>query len=84
MISPETLETEIKILEDKEPNYAVMQQLASLYIVKDHMPLPVESSDFMALAYRDINKTMAVMEELMETLQMINPRLYEGVLSQLM
>ena len=83
MISPEVLSKEIQILEDKEPSYTIMQQLASLYIVRDHMKPEIEGNDFMALAYKDVDKTISIMNELMEALQVINPRLYDGVMMQM-
>lgn len=82
MITLEELNAEIDELENRQPTYALMQQLASLYIVRDH--LPVTGSEFAQMAHKDINKTLAVMEELMQTLEMINPRLYDGVMRQLM
>ena len=82
MISLEELNNEIESLEEKAPTYAIMQQLASLYVVRDHMP--VYESDFAEIAYRDMNKTLAVMDELMRTLAVINPKLYDGVMRQLM
>ena len=82
MISTDELNYEIEQLEDKAPTYATMQQLASLYVVRDH--LPNMESDFAQLAFRDINKTLAVMEELMSTLAVINPKLYDGVMNQLL
>ena len=76
------LNYEIEQLEGKAPTYAIMQQLASLYTVRDH--IPKLESDFAQLAFRDINKTLAVMEELMNTIAVINPKLYDGVMNQLM
>ena len=41
-------------------------------------------SEFANAVYgRDISEIMAIMDELMTTLQVINPRLYDGVMRQL-
>ena len=84
MISLEELNKEINILEEKEPTYAGMQQLAALYVVKDHMRPETSGDDFVSIAYRDIDKTIAVMKDLMETLAVINPRLHDGVMREIL
>ena len=39
MISLEQLNGEISALEEEKPTYAIMQKLADLYVVRDHMIL---------------------------------------------
>lgn len=62
-----------------EPTYS--------YASESALPSPIKySSDtefFNVIKDKDINKIMAVFDELMTTLQTINPRLYEGVIARL-
>ena len=93
MITLKELTKEISALEKEEPSFAVMQKLANLYIVRDHMSSVAaknevviydSGSDFSnKIQKKDINEVLEVIDELMETLQAINPRLYEGVLTRL-
>lgn len=92
MISLEQITGEIAALEEEVPTHAVMQKLAALYTVRDHMILqapavvsevivPVSDSEFMrAIEGMETNKFLSVMDELMTTLIAVNPRLYESVL----
>lgn len=51
------------------------------------MPIPTmysSDSEFgQAIRNMDINEVLSVMDELMETLNVLNPRLYNGVMSKL-
>ena len=93
MISLEQITGEIAALEGEVPTHAVMQKLAALYTVRDHMILqppaaaisevivPVSDSEFMrAIEGMETKQFLSVMDELMSTLIAVNPRLYESVL----
>ena len=98
MIGMEQINGEIAALEEEKPTHVVMQKLASLYVVRDHMilggepPVPVmpheaivvqnpESSEFMQLVSgMDVSVVMSIMDELMNVLQTVNPKLYQGVM----
>lgn len=56
MISLETLEDEIRTLEEQEPTFTTMQKLASLYIVRDHLATgnSGRSSNSAVISARDI------------------------------
>ncbi|MBQ6413009.1 MAG: hypothetical protein IJI19_05990 [Ruminococcus sp.] len=97
MISIEQINGEIAVLEDEKPTFAVMQKLADLYTVRDHIVIhPVQENppdnlvsmdsgtEFaQAVSGRDIKEVLAVVDELMSTLQVINPRMYAGVLRKI-
>lgn len=103
MISMEQISGEIAALEEEKPTHTLMQKLANLYTVRDHMvidsepavsPTTVEiretipdimsDSKFMqTIVGRNVKSVISVIDELMETLRIINPKLYESVLRQL-
>ena len=101
MITFEQISGEISILEQEKPTHAVMQKLAALYTVRDHMIIqnaPAEpavvisevmpdigsESDFAkAVSGKPMGDFLKVIDELMTTLQAINPRLYESVMQRL-
>ena len=95
MISLEQITGEISALEGETPTHAVMQKLAALYIVRDHMIIQtpastpdvivaVSDSEFMKRASgMDCTSFMRVIDELMTTLSVVNPSLYDAVLRML-
>lgn len=99
MISLEQLSGEIAVLEDEKPTHMTMQKLAALYIVRDHMVLestpgvtvtagvvPALDADteFAHLVSgRDTGEVLKVVSELMDTLQIMMPKLYDGVIQKL-
>lgn len=95
MITLDQINGEISGLEQETPTHETMRKLASLYTVRDHMVLqpvaPVASdiphiseTDFAkAIEGMQISTVMAVMDELMDTLQIINPNLYSGVMRKI-
>lgn len=107
MITRQDLESAIAECQgNPTPNANTCAQLASFYIIQDHMygeqkkevmPMqysmanePTKSvnyhgeSEFAeAIKGKDISEVMAVMDELMETLQVLQPRLYQGVMRRL-
>ena len=81
---------EIAKLESQPASYQNIQKLAWLYIVRDHLTktpsgeIPKgESEYFCACAGKSIGEIMAVMDDLMNALMVIQPRLYSAVLSKL-
>ena len=93
MISIEQINGEISALEEEMPTYAVMQKLAALYTVRDHMVIQmptaetivaVSDSEFMQKV-NGMDKTlfMRIIDELMATLSVVNPPLYDSVLRML-
>ena len=98
MISIEQLNGEISILEDEAPTHVIMQKLANLYVVRDHMSIGQNNkseqqeelytsygdTDFLtAIRGKDLRSLMLKMDELMTTLYVLNPRLYENVLDDI-
>lgn len=94
MISVEELDRAILEHEAKDTTYANCERLAWLYIVRDHVsgyqprqPVPVDAdgeSDFIKAVHgRDSVKVWAVLDELMETLAVVNPRLYAAVVRKI-
>ena len=81
---------EIKKLEQSESNWNNVQKLSWLYTVYDHMHKipadipPGDGSEFLRCANgKQGVSVMKIMDELMETTQVLNPRLYECVLKRL-
>ena len=93
MISIEQITGEISALEEETPTHAVMQKLAALYTVRDHMIIQtptaetivaVSDSEFMQRAGgMDRTLFLRIMDELMATLSVVNPALYDSVLRML-
>ena len=95
MTNLDIINEEIEALERKEINYAVAEKLANLYIVRDHMtnqevePVTVKTelesrSEFLTVVSSIPSDTAwDIMDELMTTLQTVNPRLYDCVMRKL-
>lgn len=97
MISIEQLNGEIAVLEEEKPTHIVMQKLASLYTVRDHigigdtkvaiiqgMPQIGTKSIFaQRIEGMDTTAFALIMDELMNTLAIVNPRLYDSVMVKL-
>ena len=102
MISIEQINGEIAVLEEQPPTHVLMQKLAALYTVRDHIVIPQEKSqaapvvvtnntlqeygisDFLqAITGKDTKSVMLQMDELMSTVQVLQPRLYESVMRKL-
>lgn len=96
MISIEQITGEISALEEETPTHAVMQKLANLYVVRDHMiiqsPVAAVSEVVVAVSDSDFMKhidgmntkdLLQVIDELMSTLSVVNPPLYDSVLRML-
>lgn len=98
MISIEQLSGEIAALEEERPTHVIMSKLAALYIVRDHIaldqpagaviqtgtvPQPATDSDFArAVTGKRTQDVIALMDEAMDALAVLNPRLYESVLER--
>lgn len=83
----------------RNPNANTCIKLASYYIIQDHLkqeePMPQYSFASEQAAYdsgtefsdrikdMDMNDVLTVMDELMSTLYIVNPRLYESVMRKL-
>lgn len=99
MISIEQITGEIAALEEQVPTYVVMQKLANLYTVRDHMGIVQETppvisepnkipelgmSDFLqTIVGKDLKFVIAQIDEAMSTIQVLNPRLYDGIMRKL-
>lgn len=97
MISIEQINGEIAVLEEEHPTHVVMQKLASLYIVRDHLsigePTPITpyrlpdtlgDSEFLSqVKVTDMDLLWDVMDDLMNTISVLNPKLYDGVMQKL-
>ncbi len=93
MISERDLLEAIMETEDEPPSYTSIKKLANLYIVYDHLygkkPIPdnietkKDSEFWQAVNGKDMNNVLAIMDELMETLEVINNRAYQSVIQKI-
>ena len=90
----EDIVEEIEKLEQSESNWNNVQRLAWLYTVRDHLeecPVKVKgfvspdgSSEFRRCAGgKDVEAVLILIDELMETTHILNPRLYEAVIERM-
>ena len=92
MITIEQVNGEIAVLEQETPTHVLMQKLAALYVVRDHLAIgrtaaavqAVSESEFsQAMAGKDTEFVLSIVDELMNTLKIIQPRLYASVIRKL-
>lgn len=97
MVSLDVLNGEIAQLEQRELTYATVEKLAWLYIVRDKHVLAAPTSevsnesvsvngesDFLkACAGKSITDVLTVMNEIMETIKVLHPKLYQAVMDRL-
>ena len=88
MISIEEINAEIDKLLSQPSSYAQIERLSWLYIVRDHLSpeqkTPHGDSEFMrACGGKPVCDVMAVMDELMDTLLIIHPKLYNAVMENM-
>ena len=101
LISMEQISGEISALEEEKPTHVVMQKLAALYTVRDHMIIEAQptspavvvsetipdmgiGNEFTDLIQgRDTKEIISIMSELMDALQVANPRLYSSVMRKI-
>lgn len=95
MINPDELDKTILELETRhDTTYSTCERLAWLYIVRDHItgqqtaqpvPLTVDSSSefLQAVDGKDSVAVFAVMDDLMDTLKVTAPRVYESTMRRI-
>lgn len=98
MIDRKEIDRAIDELENKETTFSSCAKLADLYIIRDRIseaPRRAEAysydagpvsggSDFMTAASgKDYDKLLIVMDELMDTLSVANPRVYASVMRKI-
>ena len=90
MINLDEINTEIAKLEAQPLSYATLEKLSWLYTVKDHNTerptgeIPKGKSEYLcACSGKSVGDVMIVMDELMEVLAVIQPRLYGAVINNL-
>ena len=89
MIDLNELNGEIEKLKNSPMSYGTIQKLAWLYTVRDHqfghskVECYGDSPCMRACAGKPIDQVMPIIDELMGTLQIIQPRLYDAVLERL-
>ena len=98
MILIDEINGEIARLEAQTQTYQTIEKLAALYTVRDHNTIPTTqatptetrsvqieaTSPFLSLcAGEPVCEVMAVMDELMSTLEVLMPKLYDGVMRRL-
>ena len=94
MVSLETIENDIAELEKRDTCFATCERLAWLYIVRDHLmgyntspdariALAGSSEFIQAINGKNPEKIMPVMDELMEVVQALHPKMYEKVIARI-
>lgn len=94
MISIEEIEKTISELEGRDTSFANCEKLAYLYIVRDHlkgyqMPAPSalgnygESEFLHEVDGKNSREVWAIVDELMQTLEVVNPRVYRSVIEKI-
>lgn len=95
MITERDLQDAIKQCQnERNPNANTCIKLAAYYTILDHLypstvepipqPIKANSSDFYrAIEGKDTGHIFGVINELMETVEVINPRLYDAVIQKL-
>lgn len=90
----EDIVDEITKLEQSEPSWNNVQKLSWLYTVRDHLEKPpVKAKGFASpeggsefrqcTGGKDVEAVMIIIDELMETTHILNPRLYEAVIERM-
>ena len=92
MISIEQISGEISALEEEKPTYVIMQKLADLYIVRDHIILsqhePIsevisisgDSEFIQSINGKSTNSVLEIIDELMDAIRVLNLPLYNNVM----
>lgn len=94
MLNIEEINKTILDLEQHDTTYAVCEKLSWLYIVRDHLtgqqqkqPVPLSvsgDSEFLAAVNgKESTAAWVIMDDLMDTLKIVNPRVYESVLRKI-
>lgn len=92
MIDIDVIDSEIAALEDEETTYETCEQLAWLYVVRDHVgakgdpeTVPdVPGTEFLeVVSGRDVRGVMRVLAEHMEAIRVVAPKEYERVIERI-
>lgn len=92
MIDVDVIDSEIAALEDEETTYETCEQLAWLYVVRDHVgaredpeTVPdVPGTEFLeVVSGRDVRGVMRVLAEHMEAIRIVAPKEYERVIERI-
>lgn len=98
MLTKRELTDAIRECEDSPASYQNCQRLATFYAIYDHMFPPERQSEvrtekviedygksdfLLSVGGKNAEKVWRVMDELMYTLQAVNPKLYDGVLQKI-
>ena len=91
MINLEEINGEISKLESQPASYSTIEKLSWLYTVRDHIKsVPIgdsmpkgESEYYCACCNKSIGEVMEVMDDLMDALMVLQPRLYNIVMAKL-
>lgn len=89
MPTKEDLQQAIEKLEETETSFEVCQKLATYYFLYDKYynrihPNYMSDSEFMeAVANISLDNLLAIMDELMDCIAVINPKIYDGVLDKI-
>lgn len=98
MLTKRELTDAIRECEDSPASYQNCQRLATFYAIYDHMFPPERQSEvraekviedygksdfLLSVGGKNAEKVWNVIDELMYTLQAVNPKLYDGVLQKI-
>lgn len=92
MIDIDVIDSEIAALEDEETTYETCEQLAWLYVVRDHVGAKEDSetvpdvpgTEFLeVVSGRDVRGVMRVLAEHMEAIRVVAPKEYERVIERI-
>jgi hypothetical protein len=92
MISLKEIEKTIAELESGETSFSNCEKLANLYVVYDHLnrnktftaePEEKNTEFFKAVKGKNIHDVYVVIDELMETMSVVNNRAYQSVVQKL-
>ena len=97
MISIEQINGEIAVLEEEKPTYVIMEKLANLYIVRDHMTIKPElaaetasvplyrgKSEFMEVCTgKDVTSVLEAINEHIEAIKILYPKEYTNLIEKI-
>ncbi|MDE6789346.1 MAG: hypothetical protein K2J47_08520 [Ruminococcus sp.] len=98
MLTKRELTDAIRECEDSPSSYQNCQRLATFYTIYDHMFPPERQSEvraekviedygksdfLLSIGRKNAEKVWNVIDELMSTLQAVNPKLYDGVMRKI-
>ena len=90
MITERELIEAIRECEEEPPSFASIKKLANLYIVYNQLygkaePIKTEKSGefWNAVNGKDAEKVLVIMAELMETLEVLYPKVYNNIIKKL-